>query len=471
MKKVAIYIRVSTQEQAKEGYSIGAQKERLISYCQAKGWLIQDIYIDGGFTGSNLDRPAMQKMLSDMGKYEIVLVYRLDRLSRSQRDTLYLIEERFLKNDIDFVSLSESFDTTTPFGRAMIGILSVFAQLERETITERSRLGRKERAREGLWHGGGDQPIGYDYDTTTDSLIINEYEAMQIQEIYKLYIEGKGLRQISIIMNEKGYTHKHGSYKSGATKGLRNILCNPLYIGKIQFMDELFQGKHEPIIDEIAYNKAQKLFDKRKDDYGVWEAKYLLSGFIYCGICGAKYACTGTHRNKYAYYRCYSKSSIKHMIKDPNCENTTWILNELESKIVDRIKQLKYNLDDYRKVYTPKTKNPHKNQNIIIQKKLADIDKQVEKMMDLYRFDKIPADKISEMIEKLYNEKKALESNLTSQEPTKIDFDFDLIISLLENFDDLWEKADLQEKRSILSDFIKKIVINKDEIEVEWVFM
>lgn len=132
MKKVGIYIRVSTQEQANEGYSIQAQKERLISYCKAKDWHIVDIYTDGGYSGSNLDRPGIQKLIADIEKIDMVLVYKLDRLSRSQKDTLYLIEDIFLKNNVDFVSMNESFDTSTPFGRAMIGILSVFAQLERE---------------------------------------------------------------------------------------------------------------------------------------------------------------------------------------------------------------------------------------------------------------------------------------------------------------------------------------------------
>lgn len=124
MKRAAIYIRVSTQEQAQEGYSVGEQKERLISYCKAQDWLIADIYVDGGFTGSNLNRPGMQKLIAETNKFDVVLVYKLDRLSRSQRDTLYLIEEIFLPNDVDFVSMQESFDTSTPFGKAMIGTFS-----------------------------------------------------------------------------------------------------------------------------------------------------------------------------------------------------------------------------------------------------------------------------------------------------------------------------------------------------------
>lgn len=134
MRRAALYIRVSTLEQAQEGYSVGEQRERLIAYCKAQDWLIADIYVDGGYTGSNLNRPGIQKLMSETEKFDVVLVYKLDRLSRSQRDTLYLIEEIFRPNKVDFVSMQESFDTSSPFGKAMIGLLAVFAQLEREQI-------------------------------------------------------------------------------------------------------------------------------------------------------------------------------------------------------------------------------------------------------------------------------------------------------------------------------------------------
>ena len=149
-KKVAIYVRVSTDIQV-DGYSIDEQIERLEKYCQARDWIIYDKYIDPGFSGSNINRPAMLKMITDIrdNKIDLVLVYKLDRLSRSQKDTLYLIEEEFLPNSVDFISMTENFDTSTPFGKAMIGILSVFAQLERENIKTRLAMGHVGRAKAG----------------------------------------------------------------------------------------------------------------------------------------------------------------------------------------------------------------------------------------------------------------------------------------------------------------------------------
>ena len=156
MKKAGIYIRVSTPEQEKNGYSLNAQEEKLKSFALAKDYEVTKVYRDGGFSGAKLERPAMLEMIDDIenNKLDLVLVYKLDRLSRSQKNTMYLIEDVFLKNNVDFISMQESFDTTTSFGRAMIGILSVFAQLERDNIRERMTLGRMERIKRGFYMGG-----------------------------------------------------------------------------------------------------------------------------------------------------------------------------------------------------------------------------------------------------------------------------------------------------------------------------
>ena len=216
MRRAALYIRVSTLEQAQEGYSVGEQKERLIAYCKAQDWLIADVYVDGGYTGSNIKRPGIQKLISETDKFDLVLVYKLDRLSRSQRDTLYLIEEVFLPNKVDFISMQESFDTSSPFGKAMIGLLAVFAQLEREQIKERTWMGRVARAKAGLYHGGGKIPIGYDY--VEGHLVVNPYEAEQVQKIYDWYLAGASLKTIADRLQAAGYTNKYSSYNSWKMK-------------------------------------------------------------------------------------------------------------------------------------------------------------------------------------------------------------------------------------------------------------
>ena len=153
------YVRVSTENQL-ENYSIEEQISRLKSYCAAKDMILLKIYTDGGYSGGNTDRPALKQMLADIKTVNVdaVLVYKLDRLSRSQKDTLTLIEDEFLAHDVDFISINENFDTSTPFGKAMIGMLSVFAQLEKDQITERFTMGRIGRCKAGYFHGGGNAP-------------------------------------------------------------------------------------------------------------------------------------------------------------------------------------------------------------------------------------------------------------------------------------------------------------------------
>ena len=151
-------------------------------------WNISKVYCDPGFSGAYLERPALNELREDIkaGKVDAVLVWKLDRLSRSQKDTLFLIEDEFLKNGVEFISTLENFDTSSPFGRAMIGILSVFAQLEREQIKERMQLGLDARAKEGKWHGGGFDPFGYDY--IDGELIVNEDEARIVRKVYSLFL-------------------------------------------------------------------------------------------------------------------------------------------------------------------------------------------------------------------------------------------------------------------------------------------
>ena len=285
---VGIYIRVSTQEQANEGYSIDAQRNRLTAYCRFRAWNIYNIYIDGGFSGSNMSRPALSQLLDDIkGKrVNCVLVYKLDRLSRSQKDTLYIIEDVFLKNGIDFVSLNENFDTSSPFGRAMIGILSVFAQLEREQIKERSMMGRVERVKNGLWHGGGHEPFGYNY--IDGQLIVNDYESAIVKDIFDLFNDKIPIYQIQQMISKKYDKNFHESV-------IRSTLSMVLYTGKISYGGEIYDGQHDAIISTETFKRAQDLLEIRKKKYHnrPFKSKTLLGGLLYCAHCGARYLAKG----------------------------------------------------------------------------------------------------------------------------------------------------------------------------------
>lgn len=466
MNRAALYIRVSTLEQAQEGYSVGEQKERLIAYCKAKDWLIADIYVDGGYTGSNLNRPGIQKLISETDKFDLVLVYKLDRLSRSQRDTLYLIEEVFRPKGVDFISMQESFDTSTPFGKAMIGLLAVFAQLEREQIKERTWMGRVARAKTGLHHGGGNIPIGYEYED--GKLIVNPYEAEQVRKIYEWYLAGASLKGITDRLQDEGYTNKYSSYNSWSS--VRNILGNETYTGTLHFGDIVVEDAHEAIISKEQFNAAQILRGKRQEQYGstAFQSKHLLTGLLFCGHCGGRYYLRNT--GKYSYYACYSRTKqIKGMIKDPNCKNKIWKAQDLEPIIDAQIRELLSSPQMATEVATNKAKPVPTTKNADIERRIHDIDKQISKLMELYQQDDIPPELLGDKINKLYNERTALQSSL---EPVveSTTMPFDLVEELLSDAAQVWDFADEAQKKRIMQSLISRIVLTEDDVKIEWAF-
>ncbi len=468
MKRAALYIRVSTQEQAQEGYSVGAQKERLIAYCKAHDWLISNIYVDGGYSGSNLNRPGIQKLMDETDNFDVVLVYKLDRLSRSQRDTLFLIEETFLPHSVDFVSMQESFDTATPFGKAMIGLLAVFAQLEREQIKERTHMGRIARAKEGLYHGGGSIPIGYDYHG--GKLTVNVYEAEQVKKIYDWYLSGASLKHIQERLVAEGYTNRHGSYSSWTC--IRSILDNPTYTGTLHFEDVVVENAHEAIITKEQFEAAQSVRKKRQEALpnNNFRATHLLSGITFCGHCGGRYYVRSSGRR--LYYSCYSRTKqTRRMVKDPNCKNKHWRYDELENLVEARVRKMLNSPElaaDIIAAKQPKLKSSEKNSEI--EKRIKGIDKQISKFMELYQHDDIPPDILGENINKLYAEKTALEAMLEPEEPVSEAMPFDLAEELLRDAAQVWDFADMAQKRRILQSLINRIVLTDDKVDIEWAF-
>jgi len=317
----AIYIRVSTDHQREEGYSIDAQKEMLEAHCVSKGIKHYEYYIDGGFTGSNIERPEMQRLIRDVkcGKVCHVVVYKLDRLSRSQKDTLYLIEDVFNPNGVDFISMQESMDTSTPLGRLMLGILSAFAQLERENIMERTRMGMRKRVESGLWPGGGNTPYGYDYDKEQGILVPNA-DAEKVRKIYELYLAGHSTGKIADML---GFKYDRLVYQ---------ILSRKSNAGYIQYNGEEYRGRHEPIVSLETYEEAMQ-YRKERSVKKVSESKHLFTGLLYCGKCGAKmrYQKWGKTDSKII---CYSQDNKPHLVKDPNCDNQRLWASVMEDVVV-----------------------------------------------------------------------------------------------------------------------------------------
>ncbi|MCL1880777.1 MAG: recombinase family protein [Oscillospiraceae bacterium] len=485
MKKVAIYIRVSTQEQAEHGFSIGEQQERLLAYCKAQNWLVHEVYIDGGYSGSNLNRPAIQKLKNDIDKFNVVLVYKLDRLSRSQFDILDLIEKTFMPCNVDFVSMSEAFDTGTPFGRAMVGILGVFAQLEREQIRERSAMGRKARAKEGKFHGGGSIPVGYDY--VDGELIINEYEAEQIRLIFEMAADNKSNQEIVEKLIESGYTTKYGKYNNNHTGRMSRVLKNELYLGTIRYDDIVTPNSHTAIISPELFHKANATRKTRRATYGDvgYRKTTLLAGFIWCVKCGARYSTSiSKYKNKQGivssmqrYHSCYSrafpKSKMAKNINGNRCDNRIWRVEELENEVGNTIKKLIFEKGYFDKlIELDKPKQARKDNPT--QNRINDINKQIEKLTELYSLEQVPFEMLSIKIEGLYEEKQALENKLFANAKTENAVSPKTLIEfreILKGMESLWDLADREQKRELLSLLVRGIYIDGYKLSYDWTFL
>lgn len=247
IKKACIYTRVSTDAQADPDKVSLAEQERMArGYIESKGWECVGVYSDDGYTGRNIKRPALQKMIEDIEakKINVVVVFKLDRLSRKQRDTLEIIEEVFLKNNVDFASLHEYLDTSSPWGRAMIGVLSSFNQLESENIALRTAMGRYAKARD-VGYAGGKPPLGYE--AVDGKLVIVPHEAEIVRLVFALRAEGKTLKAITDELNNCGYRSKKGNeFKHSA---VQTILNNEnTYKGHYKYGKESSENTHEPIL-------------------------------------------------------------------------------------------------------------------------------------------------------------------------------------------------------------------------------
>ncbi len=479
MKRAVIYVRVSTFEQARDGHSIDEQIRRLKLFCEAMGWTVVMIYNDAGYSGATTERPALQKMIKDIkkGNADVVVVYKLDRLSRSQKDTLELIDGTFLKNNTEFVSMTENFDTSSPYGRAMIGILAVFAQLEREQIKERMAMGKESRAQKGKFHGSSKIPIGYDY--IDGELVTNEFEKMQVKKIFEMYASGSSPYKIAHDLNKSGLKHKYGKWQDIR---IREIITKRTYIGEICYSKKWYKGTHEPFIDEELFNKVQTIREQKADEHKsynrrIGKATSYLGGYMECACCNGKYSKQTliSYRKgvKYHYqnYICNSRSKRSaHLVKNPNCKNPSWRMEKLDDLVFSEIKKLAIDPNYIAEIKEQKIDDERPT---IINKEIKSLDGQLSKLMDLYAIDSMPVDILQSKIQELNDQKTKLEQELENimQENESI-LSHEETLEIVQSFEDVLKNGDFDEIRSVVGTLIEKIVIGeKDDITIHWKFV
>ena len=264
-KRVAIYIRVSTLDQAREGYSLEAQEKTLRKWCDDRKYIVYDLYADKGISGKDIEhRPDMNRLLNDAknGSFDLVLFWALSRFTRSVSD-LYSTMEKFQKWNVSMVSYTEAFDTSTPMGRAMIGIVGVFAQLERELTSERVSAAMAERATQGKRTCS--EILGYDLEGK-DSFKINEKEAEYVRFCFSEYLLRKNLSEVAKEAKARGFKGKRG--KVPTAYSVQKILTRTQYCGYNIFCGEVYKGDYEPIIDIETYNKVLALLKRQGKTVG-----------------------------------------------------------------------------------------------------------------------------------------------------------------------------------------------------------
>jgi DNA invertase Pin-like site-specific DNA recombinase len=258
MPRVAIYTRVSTEDQAREGFSLGAQKERLIAYCEAQGWDITDLYQDEGHSGRNTRRPAYQRMIEERDRWDIMLVMKMDRIHRNSKNFMIMMEtlEKWGKK---FTSMNESLDTSNAVGRFVVDIIQRIAQLESEQIGERTYMGMSQKAETGMGLLGFNPPFGY---TIQDgNLVAIGEEAVLVQDVFHAYLQGKTMERIAGDMNRNNNLTRRGL--KWTVWSISHVLHNPIYAGYLRWDGKIIASSHAPIVTLDVYNTVQCSINER----------------------------------------------------------------------------------------------------------------------------------------------------------------------------------------------------------------
>ncbi len=246
--RAALYARVSTDDQAREGFSLDAQIKRMTAYCRVRGWDVADIYRDEGFSGRSADRPEYSRMMSESDRWDIILVLKMDRIHRNSVNFAAMMD-RLRAEGKDFNSMQDKFDTTTAMGRFVMDIMQRIAQLESEQIGERVKLGMTFKAKEGGGHLGSGHPYGYEY--SGGSMRVVEAEAAVVRDIFNMRLRGSTFKEIAEYLNRSGVPTKRGGVWRPQT--ISNILRNPVYVGYVDWNGIVRRGDQEPVVSMEKY--------------------------------------------------------------------------------------------------------------------------------------------------------------------------------------------------------------------------
>jgi len=452
--KCISYVRVSTDEQAREGFSISSQSELNNKFIESQGWELLEHYIDDGYSAKDLNRPSMQRLITDAKnkKFDVVVFYKLDRLVRSVSDLDTLLQI-FDANNIAIRSVTEAFDTTTAMGRFLINLVASMAQWERETISERVSVNMQQKAKIGEWPGGI-PPYGYNLEN--EKLVIDPEESKIVKEVFKLS-RTLGFYSIAIQLSKRGIpTRYNGEWHVDTVRGIANNLT---YAGYIRYNEggknykkppreqTYYEGNHEPIIDRVEFWALQDILDKRRTFGGKREVSdYYFSSILICNRCGSSIS---GHRGGKGQktYRCSGKKAGKsctsHIFLEENLVKSVFLF------LNDYIKQLDYSGDEV------KTDNDF---TIEITHEIKQIEKLLKKKKVMYENDLMDIDELIAETQVLRSREKELKKELSTIQNSNNDNKE--ILNIIKNIDMLWQDADDYDRKTLMTTIFKRIVVD-----------
>jgi len=496
--KISFYIRVSTEDQVKEGYSLEVQREYLQSFAKREGLDVFEVYQDDGISGYTTERPALKELLKDakQKKFDLVLVYKIDRFSRNLKDMLNLVDE-LSSYGVGFKSATEPFDTTTSAGKLMFQQLGSFAEFERNRIAERVFPAMVKGVQQGNWQGARYAPYGYSYNKDKKLLEIDEQEAKVVKLIYTMFLCDKSIFAITEYLTKKGYRNRKGNIFS--TKLIGDILKNRIYTGKLVWNRHYYdktqktkkgyryiknspdkvivsQGKHKSIIPDEDFEIVQEKLKTRKIERRKKANDYPLSGILYCVKCNHKYlgiSSISNHRTgvKKRWYRCAGpyRSFIR-------CKNKSVKANEIESEVAEILETLLKNdkLKTSRWTNVTPANFPifAKNAKIDLEKvknRLESNLKKQSKLTDAYLENLLSEELYKQKNESLRKEEEELKKLIALQEVRGIERErskdyLNGVEEFLESYDPNKKTMDLETKKLILNLLFKNIKIAQKKI-------
>lgn len=497
IKRTALYVRVSTAEQV-EGFSIDGQLKVLNDYCKAMGKVVVKEYVEKGVSGKSIDgRLQLQQLLEDAknGEFDEVLFWKINRLARNQLDLLKIVDT-LSKNNITFRSYSENFETETPMGKFALQMMGAVGELERNTIVDNVKMGMKQRARTGKWNGG--IILGYRTITVNEKdtrLEIVPEEAIKVKKIFELYASGKGLKAITNQLNHEGYKTKRGNMFG--TGGIKDILMNPTYVGKIRYNVRenwnekrrkginknpiIVDGEHEAIIPLDLWEKVQEMYKlKSGKPKKAFESNYILTGLMKCPVCGASMVAGRTKRKRkdgtYLITRYYVCGNWRNK-GTAACHSNGVRADYAEAYVLTRIEEVIFNekiLKDIVKNLNSQKKDvivPLEREQEQLIKSLRDLENRKNRVFELYEDGIIDKQNLAQRMENITAEidlqyKRRLQILKELESNDSVNIPYEVVKDTLSNFHKLLEITAPEDKKTLLQLIISKITIrNKKDIE------